>query len=100
MRWRAYRFLDWRRLAASPSRRLMTQRGALAGGGNAVRANVGPQNFWHGDRSIFLLIILHERNPRASDRESRAVERVHEFAFAALGLESNPRPARLKRLAV
>ena len=43
--------------------------GELHGGGDAIRAQIGPQNFRHGDRTIFLLIVFHERDPGASHSE-------------------------------
>src|SRR5260370_29377021 len=68
------------------------------------RYSVGPhvrlQRWRNHDRAIRLLIILDNGDPGASAGQPRAVQRVHEFALAALGLGAYPRAARLKCLAV
>ena len=47
-----------------------------------------------------MLIIFHDRKPGASHGKARAVQCVHEFAFAAFGLEADAGAARLKRFGV
>src|SRR5690348_9782250 len=47
--------------------------------GNSIHAHVGAEGFGNDDAAVSLLIVFHDCDPRASDREPRSVERVHEF---------------------
>src|SRR5258706_3952109 len=68
---------------------------------NSVNSHVRPQNSRDYDGAIRLLIILHDRNPGASNSQPRAVQRMHELALSApLGLEPDTRAPCLKRFAV
>ena len=48
------------------------------------------------DRTIRLLIIFHDRQPGAADGEARTVQCMDEFAFSALGFETDTGAAGLK----
>src|SRR5271169_6331408 len=63
--------------------------------------DVGAQNFGYHHASVLLLIVLDNRNPCAADRESAAVERVHELAFLrAFRAIANIGASRLESLEV
>src|SRR5208283_528205 len=64
-------------------------------------AHIRAKHFRDHNRSISLLVILHNGNPGAAHSQSRSVKRVHEFALSAgLRLEADARAPRLKRFAV
>ncbi len=46
---------------------------------NPLRAHVWPQNLRDDHAAVGLLIILDNRHPRASDRQTAAVQRVHQL---------------------
>src|SRR6516162_6647048 len=63
--------------------------------------NIRPQGLRNHHTSIGLLIILDNRDPRAANGESAAVQRVHIFRLVlALGPEPDIRPPRLVRLEI
>src|SRR5580700_12440 len=68
--------------------------------GDAVSAQVWAQDFGDHHRTVRLLIVLDDRDPGAAHGQPGTVQSMNVFAFATLGLESNARPPRLKRLAV
>src|SRR4030095_3794804 len=49
---------------------------------NVQTIQVRPQGFWNGDRSVLLLVILKNCNPRPSHREPRSVQCMDESHFA------------------
>ena len=54
-------------------------------------AHVRPQNLRHIDAAVGLLVVLHYRDQGAADRQSGAVQGVHQLGFPGLGVA----PARL-----
>src|SRR5208282_863843 len=50
---------------------------------NPLYAHIRAKHFRDHNRSVGLLVILHDGNPGAAYSESRSVERVHEFALSA-----------------
>src|ERR1700684_3759628 len=67
---------------------------------DTVDAHIGSQDLRNDDRPVNLLIILDQGQPGAAHRKAGAVQRVHEFALATLGLESNAASSRLKGFAI
>ena len=51
-------------------------------------------------RAVGLLVVLHHRDERAADRETRAVQRVHELGLALRVAKARLHAPRLERLAV
>src|ERR1700746_2348417 len=63
---------------------------------DAIRPNVGPQDFRNGYTAIGLLVILDDGYPGASGSPGAAVERVHKFCFPfSFPAKSNVGPTRL-----
>ena len=63
--------------------------------------HVRAQGFGNHDRAVRLLVIFQDGNPRASDGETGAVERVYVFGFrAARATKTYLGAARLKRFVV
>src|SRR6266705_513607 len=70
-------------------------------GWDAVDAHVGAQDSRDQDRAIWLLIILHDSNPRAADSEAGTVQGVNEVVLATgFWLEADAGAAGLKRFTV
>src|ERR1035438_3379766 len=64
---------------------------------DAIAAKVGPQDFRNEHAAIGLLIVLDDRNPRPSDCQPAAIERVHQLRFlAAFRAITDVRASRLK----
>src|SRR3569623_630840 len=55
-------------------------------------AHIGLQDVRHGDAPVLILIIFHDRDQRTADRETRAVQGMHQLRLAGLGIA----PARLQ----
>src|SRR5260221_11629625 len=63
--------------------------------------HVGPKRRRNRHRPVLFLIILENRDERPPDRETRPVERVHEFGLSgAAGAELDIRAPGLKRLGI
>src|SRR5258706_8305981 len=62
--------------------------------------HVGLQNRRNIHAAIGALIVLHDRNQRAPDREPRSVERVNELRLAFLVAEARLHAPRLKSLEI
>src|ERR1700688_1539010 len=63
-------------LKATHSGQIMA--GLFVAGDHLEPAHIGLQHVGHGDRAVFLLVGLHDRDQRAADRGAGAVQRVHE----------------------
>src|SRR5579871_3269522 len=50
-------------------------------GSNPLRSDIRAQDLRNHDGAVSLLIIFHDCDPRAADRQPAAVERVHELRF-------------------
>src|SRR4051812_21069887 len=48
--------------------------------------HIGTQSFGNGDRPVLLLIVFHDGDQPAADRDARAVQRVHEARALLAGL--------------
>src|ERR1700682_424760 len=72
----------------------------LAGYCDAVSAHVLTQRLGYQHGAISLLIVFDQSQPRASDGEAGAIERMHKRAFASFRLGANTGAARLKRFAI
>src|ERR1700749_1533259 len=68
---------------------------------NFVCSHIRPQYLWNKHTSIGLLIILNNRQPRASNGESAAVKGVHELGLVLpFRAVTDVRPPRLERLEI
>src|SRR5437868_2219114 len=56
--------------------------------------NVGPQHLRYHDAAILLLVVLHDRDPRAAHRQAAAIQRVRILGLLPAA-EADARPARL-----
>jgi hypothetical protein len=85
----------------APPNALFVGRESDASPRDPLGPNVRPQRFRNHHAPIRLLIIFHDRHPRTADRQSAAVQRVHEFGFV-LPLWPIPDigPPRLVRLEI
>ncbi len=64
-------------------------------------AHVGAQRVGDDDGAVGLLVVLEDRDERAADGESRAVQRVHELRLTRFGIApARLHAPRLKRFAV
>src|SRR5512135_913949 len=72
---------------------------ALLSGTDHFLIQIGTQCLRYDNATIFLLIVLDDRHPRAANRQAASVERVHELRFLPV-LESDTRPPRLERLEI
>jgi len=77
----------------------------ISGAANHVDAEVRTQRFGHHHAAVGLLVVFEDRQPGAPNRESAAVDGVHEIGFTAAGFSLNRRaprsflPPNAKRLA-
>src|SRR6202789_3681259 len=68
---------------------------------DGVSTHVRPQRFRHPYRPIGLLIVFQNRQPRASNSEAAAIQRMDEFGLVpSLRTEANICAPRLKALEV
>src|SRR6187200_2792280 len=63
--------------------------------------HVWSQGFRNNYRSVGLLVVLEDRDPRATNREAGAIERVHKLRLRTTTTpETNLRAPRLERLII
>ena len=67
---------------------------STSGAADHVDAKVRSQRFGHHHAAIGLLVVFKDRQPRAADRESAAVDGVHEIGFAAARFSLDRRAPR------
>ena len=66
----------------------------------ALNTHVRPEHLGNIDRAIRPLIVLNDREPSAADSKTRAIQRVHEFAFAPFRPEADAAATGLESLAI